>query len=237
MKQLVLIMLLFTSVCLANADRPLRIGLHYSAPWAYADEAGQLTGIDYQMVTRIFEQAGYQVRVEVFSHERLVQKFHDKELDYASPMAFEVPGAYPTMPYMPIQDVAVSRRSARFKLDDLQDLQGKAVVAYQKASDVLGPIFASLVEDGGYLEMADRAQQFTLLFNDRVDLVVGDRKVLEYFSEKHYGAGRLRIHPIFPTVTYPGATWDKRLTDLFNQGLRQLKESGEYQQLLEKDWP
>lgn len=196
----VILLLLMTGNAVANEpDAPLKVGLHYSAPWAYADSEGRLQGIDYDIVRHIFTELGVEVDIELFAYERLVRKFRDKELDYISPMAFELPGSYLTHAYLQIQDVAVTSVKSDFNINTLNDLKGKSVVAYQKASEVLGADFVNVLAQDAYMEMADRERQLDLLKHQKVDVVVGDRKVLEYFSLKNYGDNQLKIHNVFHT--------------------------------------
>ncbi|ALS98176.1 substrate-binding periplasmic protein [Lacimicrobium alkaliphilum] len=230
MRLIVFVILLLAGNAVAGEPPvPVKVGLHYSAPWAYADADGKLQGIDYDIVRHVFEQLGVEVEIELFAYERLIQKFRDKELDYVSPMAFEIKGAHQTRDYLDIQDVAVTRAGDGIVLQKMADLRGKAVVAYQKASEVLGADFKSALQETAYMEMADRERQLDLLINSKVDVVVGDRRVLEYFSHKNYGEGKITVHSIFPPTSYPGAFWDAELTHSFNRVLHKMREAGQLQ--------
>ncbi|WP_188698908.1 substrate-binding periplasmic protein [Bowmanella pacifica] len=222
---------------LAAAERVVRVGLNFSAPWAYADEQGSLQGIDHDIVYQALSAAGYQVQIELFSHERMLQKFKQRELDFASPIAFDIPGAHKSLPYMEIQDVAASLSSAGLAIEQLDDLSDKRVVAYQKAIDVLGQPFANVLESQNYLEMVDRDRQFDLLFSGKVDVVVGDRLVLEYYSRKMYGEGKIRIHPIFASQVYPAAAWDPEIIKAFNQHLMRMQARGDIKLLMHSPRP
>lgn len=220
------VLLAIVFLCFAvQAQQPIRIGLHYSAPWAYVQDNGELTGIDYEIVREIFTQAGYEITTEVYAHERLVQKFIDKELDFASPMAVKIDGPYYTVPYLPFHDVAVTRADNPLELNTPEDLRGKAIVAYQKAREIIGPEYAEIVASTPYLEMADRERQFDLLFNNKVDVIVGDRYVLEFISRQQFGEKAIRIHKIFTQVTYPAASWEPGLVKVFNEGIAKMRES------------
>lgn len=214
------------------SERIVRVGLNYSAPWAYSNEQGVLQGIDHDIVFQALSAAGYQVQIELFSHERMLQKFKACELDFASPIAFDIPGAHKSLPYMEIQDIAASLTSANLNVAQLSDLGDKRVVAYQKAIDVLGEPFALALKPQNYLEMVERDRQFDLLFSGKVDLVVGDKLVLEYHSRKMYGEGQIRIHPLFAKQTYPAAAWDPDIIKAFNQQLIVMEKKGDIQALM-----
>ena len=117
------------------------MGLHLSAPWSFYNAQGELDGIEYQLVSRIFSRAGYQVEYELHNYSRLIKQFSEKKLDCASPVAVPVEGAHFSQPYLPFQDVAISLRQAGVLLNNLDDLAGKRIVAYQQALQVLGPDF------------------------------------------------------------------------------------------------
>ncbi|WP_172449227.1 substrate-binding periplasmic protein [Bowmanella denitrificans] len=218
-------------------DNIIDVGLHYAAPWAYADASGQVVGIDYDVVKQIFSQAGYELRVELFSHERMLQKFRHKELDFVSPVAFDIPGAHRTLAYMEIEDVAVSLDTAGLNNLVLEDLADMRIVAYQKAADVLGKGFVDALNPDAYLEIVDRQRQFELLTNHKVDLVIGDKLVLKYFAQKRLGKGKIRIHSLFDKQAYPAAAWDPQLVSVFNQGLQTLKGSEAWNRIMAKPRP
>ena len=214
------------------ASEPLRIGLHLSAPWSYYNEQGQLDGIEYQIVSRIFSQAGIEVVYELHSYSRLLKQFTDRKLDCASPVAIDIPGASYTAAYLPFQDVAVSLAGRSVKLTSLSQLSVLRIVAYQQAAQVLGAEFQQAVAQASYIEMAERERQLELLFNQRVDVVIGERRVLLHLAAQLAPQHQLQVHPLFAQKLYPAACWQPELTAVFNKGLQQMTTSGELDQLL-----
>ena len=116
-----------------QAAEPIRMGLHLSAPWSFYNDAGELDGIEYQLVSRIFSRAGFKVEYELHSYSRLLKQLSDKKLDCASPVAIPVEGASYTEPYLPFEDVVISLASSGIEIQSLQQLAGKRIVAYQQA--------------------------------------------------------------------------------------------------------
>lgn len=218
-----------------DAELPrVRVGLHLSAPWSFYNAAGQLDGIEYQLVSRIFSRAGFAVDYELHSYSRLLKQFSDKKLDCASPVAIVVEGASYTEAYLPFQDVAVSLQADQLQINQLTDLRDTRIVAYQQAEQVLGPAFSATIANASYLELAERELQLELLFSGRVDLVIGERRVLHYLAATLAPQHHLTTHALFAGQAYPAACWQSELTKVFNQGLAQLQQSGEYQQLLQQ---
>lgn len=225
------LLLLLTLLCTLVQAAPIKVGLHDSAPWAYRNALGELTGIDYEIVKAILEREGIEAEFELYSYSRLLKLFSEKKLDIASPVAVPFPGALYSQPYFTVLDVVINKSSKAVEMKSMQDLKGKTIVAYQQASEVLGPDFAAIIKKAHYLEEADREKQFELLMNDRVQLMVGDEKVLSYYAQKNYGKGSIQIHRIFPSVDYPAAFWNPKLQAKFNAGLLHLADSGSLQQI------
>lgn len=222
---------LFVSLVCLCAQAAVKVGLHDSAPWAYRNAQGVITGVDYEIVKAILQHQGIEAEFELYSYSRLLKLFSEQKLDIASPVAVPYPGAFYSQPYFTVLDVVVNKSTKTMKINNINDLTGKTIVAYQQASEVLGPDFSAIIKTAHYLEEADREKQFELLMNDRVQLMVGDIKVLSYYANKNYGHGTLQIHKIFPSVDYPAAFWNSELQAKFNSGLIHLKESGEFQKI------
>ncbi|MDP5150675.1 transporter substrate-binding domain-containing protein [Rheinheimera baltica] len=221
--------LLATSV---KAAEILRVGLHLSAPWSFYNDAGALDGIEYQLMSRIFSQAGYQVEFELHSYSRLLKQFSDHKLDCISPAAVDIAGAIYTQPYLPFKDVAISLQQAAITLNSVSDLSGKRIVAYQQAEKILGQNYQHAISEASYLELAERKLQLELLFSHRVDLVIGEQRVLHYLANKVAPQQPLETHYLFNEALYPAACWQAEWVTVFNRGLAQLQQSGKLKQLL-----
>ena len=76
-----------------------------------------------------------------------------------------------------------------------------------------------------------------MLFDDKVDVVVGETRISSCLAEKYYGKEKVNVHPIFKQVSYGGAAWNKALVDRFQAGLKAIKQSGVYQKILDKPCP
>jgi polar amino acid transport system substrate-binding protein len=118
------------------------------------------------------------------------------------------------------------------QIDMLSQLAGLRIVAYQQAHQFLGAEFSRVVGQANYIEMAERRSQLELLFNQRVDLVIGERRVLQYLAAEVAPQQRLRLHSLFAQKHYPAACWQPRLTAILEQGIQQMAASGELEQVL-----
>ena len=227
-----IMLLLWLNPAYGTTPEPLRVGLHLSAPWSFYNAQGQPDGIEYQLLSRIFQRAGLDVNYEFHSYSRLLKQFSDGKLDCASPVAIAIEGASYTQPYLPFQDVAVSLAENELQIDKLSQLAGLRIVAYQQAQQVLGAEFSRVVGQANYIEMAERRLQLELLFNQRVDLVIGERRVLQYLAVDVAPHQTLKLHSLFAQKQYPAACWQPRLTAILDQGIKQMAASGELEQVL-----
>ena len=213
------------------------VGVHESYPWSYTEPGNLIAGMEREIVEAAFRTQGVEVQFKIFSYSRLIIEFQNKRLDFASPIAFALPGAFYTEQYLPFMDVAVTLKSKNLLVEQMSDLAGKSVVAFQQAEKVLGPEFSALVNKGKYQELPDRSSQIMMLFDDKVDIVVGETRISSCLAEKYYGKDKLNVHPIFEHVSYGGAAWNKALVDKFHAGLKAIQQSGVYQKILNKPCP
>ena len=220
-----------------SATRKIVVGVHESFPWSYSERGKVIAGQEKELIEEAFKTQHIDVEFQIMSHSRLVFEFQNKRLDFASPIAFEIPGAFYTDKYLPFRDVAVSLKAKNVKIEQMADLSRKSVVAYQQAKEVLGPEFSAVMNSAKYQEQPERDVQITMLFDGRVDVVVGESRISLCLAEKLYGKGLVTVHPVFAQVSYGAATWDKTLVDQFQAGLKAIKQSGVYQKILSRPCP
>lgn len=217
--------------------RRIVVGVHESFPWSYSEPGNVIAGQEKEIIEEAFKTQNIDVQFQIFSYSRLIFEFQNKRLDFASPVAFDIPGAFYTDKYLPFRDVAVTLKAKTVKVDQLSDLTGKSVVAYQQAGKVLGPEFSALVSRGKYRELAERDSQIKMLFDEMVDVVVGESRISSCLAEKYRGKDMVSVHPIFKQSPYGGAAWDKSLVDQFQAGLKAIQQSGVYQKILNRPCP
>ncbi|WP_333609271.1 substrate-binding periplasmic protein [Arsukibacterium sp.] len=235
MRTILLLMFIFCGQ-LSAEQKTLSVAVNIGPPWAFFQEGTGVTGIDVEIIRHIFKEMGYHTEFHLLGYSRLIKEFNEGKYDVASPAAFASEQGHLTDKYLPFHDVAVSLDTHQHNINDIADLKGKKVIAYQFASSVLGEAFAKVVKDANYLEVAERELQLTLLVNDRTDVVIGERRLLSYILQQHYPNHKLTIHPIFTIQAYGAIVKDPLLQQQFNKELARLKASGMYEQILSQ-WP
>ena len=217
--------------------RMVVVGVHESFPWSYSTPGNVILGLERDIIAAAFEVQNIDVQFQAMSYSRLLTEFQAKRLDFASPVAIDVPGAFFTDKFLPFHDVAVTLKSRGITIERVSDLSNKSVIAYQEATKVLGAEYSAAVAASRYTEMANRGEQIRQLFDHRADVVVGESRVSHCLAEALYGRDQITRHAVFPQVSYGGATWDKKLLEQFQAGLKAIKQSGQYQKILNRPCP
>lgn len=136
---------------------------------------------------------------------------------------------------------AIGIEQRDLQINKVEDLKGKSVIAFQKADTYLGDAFAAAVVDNpDYIEMANQENQVNMLLLGRTDLAVMDRSIFMYYRNKLIKEGKVspevdyRLYDLFEPSRYRAAFYDESVRDAFNEGLRRLRESGEYEAIYTK---
>lgn len=141
-------------------------------------------------------------------------------------------------PYIIYQNVVITRKTDELKIQDIEDLTGLKVAAFQSANKILGKGFAKAIDTTKqYIEIADQRRQTKLLFDKQVDALVMDINIFNTLSPMVGGAEDLsdvNIHPVFDKSPYRMAFKNSELIAEFNQQLTKFKHTENYQKLLHK---
>ncbi len=152
----------------------------------------------------------------------------------------QLPGYY-TQSYITYQNVAISLKNKAYQIQEIPDLQGKRVIAFQTASVVLGAEFADFTSNNkSYFEHSRQLDHLAKLFGGHIDVVVGDINILNWlvknggYSPKINKDQPLTVHSIFsPDLKY-AVFHDAEITQAFDRGIAALKKSGRYDVILKE---
>ncbi|MCJ8321659.1 MAG: transporter substrate-binding domain-containing protein [Colwellia sp.] len=170
---------------------------------------------------------------------RNITNFQKWHVDGVSilPLHFAYPGMFISQPYVSYQNVVVSLKNRNYIIDDLDDLSGKSIAAFQKAKLFLGPEYEDIVKYSlGYRELADQNKQIELLFNGSVEVIILDINIFNYFLKTHQSRRHkvaTTAHYIFKERVYSAGFKSEVIRDAFNIGLNALKASGQYQLIID----
>ncbi len=135
------------------------------------------------------------------------------------------------------QNVAVGLASKSLTVKNIVDLGQYSVIAFQNATKYLGPDFSVMTKSNKrYTEKAQQDKQIAMLYSDRTDLIVMDINIYKYYKklEKRVSTdAKVDVFEVFPPTNYKVGFRGSKLRDDFNSGLKELKDSGEYQKIID----
>lgn len=223
------------------ADLPsgiLSVSLGLNKP-PYVMEGGQ-TGLEVDIVRQALAATGLSMRTQQLPPARALMLQRAGQLDVLLSVDEGIGGKdFFSDNYLTYQNVAISLASRQLSIKRVEDLSAYSVAAFQNASLTLGERFRAVVsQHPNYNEYPQQLTQNNLLFSQRVDVVVGDRRVLHYLITQLdptlNPATPVTVHPVFAPTPRKAVFKDAALRDRFNQGLRSIQANGVYDALLKK---
>lgn len=215
----------------ASAD-PFRVGFGTHKP-PYIFE-GQPRGLEYDLVAAALRSVGYQLEAYYAPMERLHLMLRRGDIDcIATTNEQSGVAAYYSTPYIHYHNAAVALASREYPIATIADLGRYSVSAFQRARFLLGSEFQRMAEaNPNYREEAQQITRNRLLYSGRIDVVVGDLRILKYFNREVKDqvdvSQPLTYYPILPPTPYQLGFRFQLQRDLFNKGLAAIRRSGEY---------
>lgn len=195
-------------------------------------------GIQLDIVSAAFAKSGINVSFTHLPLGRSVMSFQRYEVQglITIPNDYEHSSMHVSKPYIRYQNVAISLLENNYDIKTIQDLSGKSIMAFQRATKYLGEEYNKTVEHSlGYREAAEQKKQLSALFYREAEVIILDANIFKYilknnpqFEEKYV------IHPIFGEYYYSAGFKTEKLKQQFDVGIDQIKRDGTYQKILDK---
>lgn len=137
------------------------------------------------------------------------------------------------------RNYAISLAKNNLKINSIADLGDKSVAAFQLATKYLGSEYAEMAKNNPrYREKEERTVQIKLLYDGRMDAVVIDKNIFQYYknmiADKTDVTQPVVYHDIFPENKYKVVFQDKAIRDDFNEGLKRLRKTGRYEAIFKE---
>lgn len=143
-----------------------------------------------------------------------------------------------TEPYVVYHNVVISLAERSISVDKVADLSRHTIATFEEAHKVLGGEFNQAISKSPmYTQVSDRLAQLELLFRGRVEVIVMDINIFNYFynlNKDQFGDIDYKIHDIFPKTHYQMAFKDHRLVAGFNQAYRHFIQTEDFIALKKK---
>lgn len=205
----------------------------------YVSEEGN-GGLELDLVKAIFAQMPYEPEFVQLPRVRMIQTFNAHSVDgvLTSNVTLDGEGCL-TDWYIQHQNVGVTLADREIPLQSLTDVSDLSIITFDGATRFLGPEFASEAQKSPrYIESSDQNIHVSLLYLGYFDAAIGDEWILKLAQvnqkEKTGVYQPLTIHRILPTTLYAARFHDPEVCSAFNAGLKTVRESGQYDEIVRR---
>jgi polar amino acid transport system substrate-binding protein len=218
-----------------SASRELTLAVGLALPPYNIPETD--SGIEMDIVKEALGLKGYTVKPKYVPFARVRRELMSRGVDGALTINPDSGiEAFYSDEHLICQNVVVTLKENAFQINGISDLGDRSVIAFQDATLYLGPDFAAMADQNPkYKEMAKQEIQINLLYTNRVDAIVLDKNIF-YYHRKHNDrvdtSQEIDIWSIFPPTAFCVAFVDEKVRDDFNEGLRELRASGRYDEIV-----
>lgn len=196
------------------------------------------SGIQLDLIKAIFATQNIAVEFIHAPFGRNVVTFQRFDIDglITVPNNYQHPGMFLSKPYVRYRNVAVSLADNQFDIEQITDLSGKSVIAFQRAQKYLGETFKTTVRNAiNYREVAEQEKQVSSLFLRKAEVIILDENIFRFLaaSNDEYSEP-FKLHYIFNEVHYSAGFKKAAYQRAFEKGLAEIRSNGTYQAVLDK---
>lgn len=237
MKRMAILLALIAAQCLSTALRaeehpPVRVAVGFSIG-PYLMTGGR--GIIGDLITESFSKSGLKPEFSYHTNRQAIELFEAGEVDAVTVVRAGMVDGFYSMPLVTFHNHTWSLASRNIVIDSLDDLGSYRVAAFSSAQRFLGPEFEAVVGSlASYEEISDQEQQVTGLLQGKVDVIVADQAIFEFYRRRLINRApqdevwRQAVDRgyAFPPSVYHMAFRSEETRNRFDQGLATLNESG-----------
>ena len=210
---------------------PLQIAIGESKlPYVSAETR---SGVEYELVTRTLQDAGYAFDVQHMPSKRAQMQFARGQLD----AVIVTDGSIVSEPYIAYKNMAITLCDQRITLGKPSDLAPLQTAAFNNASKFLGEDFARIASNPEqYRELSPQKLMNRMLWARRIDVAIADINIFQHDQQEVDPQSSKTLCPfaIFAPTLYRLEFRDPSVRDRFNQALGQLRANGFYEALAVK---
>ncbi len=227
------LLLLASATSAADGDsRVLRLGFGTNKP-PYVFENDR-RGLEYDIVVAAARRAGFEVEPVFAPLARLRRMLAERAVD-----GITITGPQTgdkvcyTQPYIEYHNVAMALTSRHLQIDSIADLARYSVSSFQRSRALLGPDYDRMAgANPRYREEANQITRNLLLYSGRIDVIVGDRRIINYFNKNLRDqvdvTQAVTVYDLFKPNRYSVGFIDPANCAAFDIGLAELRKSGDY---------
>lgn len=198
-------------------------------------------GIEIDIISAALAFKGHTLKPLYFPLGRVPIAFRSGIVDAAmGDMGEELKlhGGFYAEPTVVYDNVFITLKNRNISIKEPEDLDSLLVLSFQGAEKRYPAWLKKVAETDRLFGISDQLSQAKLLHMGRYDVVLSDRYIYRYFVKQMKLNDVQEIHDVkehqFTTADpadYRPVFRDKKMRDDFNLGLKNLKESGEFQKI------
>lgn len=199
------------------------------------EQDGEFVGFEIELVKLVMANMGYETKFHLVPFARSIKLLDKEGVDAVMTISPKLKSSANALskPYISYQNVAISLRKNKLKLNTISDLGKHSMASFQMASKVLGkPFYLASTVSPYYTELSEQSRQLVMLKQNKVDIVVMDINIFNYFSEGAYP--QVDVHEVFPISPYTMAFKDTDLVGRFDAEMAKFLASPAYKSLAQK---
>jgi len=198
-------------------------------------------GIEADIVKEILTSQGYNVNIHQMSNYNMQTILSDNSsFDGVSTVSETNDKMYYTNHFIAYENYVITRKKDNLDIKSINDLSKVTFVAWQNAYNDLGKTFYNLFNPKNgtakdvYHDESSQENQHKAFFNKEVDAIVVDKTIFKWYKLALKNSEKYTFHKIFPRqTTYPAKFKSKKVRDAFNKGLKSIKKSGKYEEIVD----
>jgi len=193
------------------------------------------TGMELDIVRKSLKVMGYEIKTRYVVLKNVPLIYRTNKVDCAMTVNenLDVNGFFSDEVII-YQNYAITLAESPLIIKSISDLKNKKIIAFQNANKYLGDEFANVVEkNDDYFEAKNQLNQVKLLQKKRYDIAISDINIFKYFKKQIPKlVFDVKFHAIFPPNPYKVVFHEKKIRDKFNEGLKYLRKTGEYEYII-----
>ena len=197
-------------------------------------------GIEPDLIMAAFKEVGFKVKIIQKPKNFLEAILHTKNsIDAVATISKRDDELFYSDDFTVYENYCVTRKKDNLKINSIEDLTVIKFVSWKNSYNDLGDKFYKLFNpiDGlyksSYNDNPSQLDDVKMFFSKKVDAILIDKTIFKWYKNHLKNYQEYDFHAIFPKKKiYPVAFRDKNLRDIFNKGLRKIKEKGIYDQII-----
>ena len=239
MKKHVLAAILGASMLFSAQAGTLHVGTEATfAPFEFMDEqTKELTGFDMELITAVAKAMGDDVKIQNMGFDGLIPSLQTRIIDVTAAAMTITPERVKRIdfsePYYQSGLVILVKKDNLDKVKDLDSLQGKTICAQIGTT---GAMMAKHVKDAKVTEYNSITEAFLELKQGGCLAVINDKPVVDYYLARRGDETVTTLPQVFDAEYYGFGVkkGNKEMVAKLNEGLKKVRESGEYDRIYQK---